>query len=82
MGEVVELNVVTSLNLPPERVLRKAIEANLGGIVIAGYDKSGEYYFASSIADGADVMWLLEQCKKRLLDEESSMSGAPGTEGA
>lgn len=36
-------------------------------IVVLGYDPAGEEYFASSIADGADVIWLLERLKLKLL---------------
>lgn len=32
-----------------------------------GYDADGAEYFASSIADGADVLWLLERLKQQLL---------------
>jgi len=78
MSNVVELDVVTSLDIPAERVLRKAIDADLAGVVIVGYASNGDYYFASSIADGADVNWLLDQCKRQLLAEPSDMRGAPG----
>lgn len=81
-SNVVVLDVVTRLNLPAERVLNTALAADLGGVVVIGYDRKGQYYFASSIADGANVNWLLDQCKKQLLDEASDMHGSPGTEGA
>ena len=70
MGEVVELSQITRLDLPVERVAQAADEANLESCVVIGYDKDGDFYFASSIADGPNVLWLLEQARLRLLAVE------------
>lgn len=68
MGNVIDLPVITTLNIDPQRVLAKALDAGLtGGVVIVGYTDDGEEYFASSIADGADVVWMLERAKLKLL---------------
>ena len=67
MNNVVHLNCITSIDLPADRILEAAI-GNLDKVVIVGYDKDGEEYFASSIADGADVVWLFERAKKKLLE--------------
>ena len=69
MNKVVLLNCITKLDLPPDRIL-EAAQDQLDTVVIMGWDKSGEFYFASSIADGGDVLWLMEQAKKRLLNIE------------
>jgi len=63
-------------------VLSKALEADLAGVVVCGYDKDGDYYFASSVASGSRALWLLRQCEKRLLEEDTNMGGEPGTDGA
>lgn len=65
---VVDLNVVTSLPVPSEKLLAKALENGVTNVVILGYDPAGDFYFASSDADGGDVLWLLEIAKKRLLE--------------
>lgn len=65
---VVELDVVSTLDLPPERILEAAKENVAGGVVVVGYDADGEFYFASSFANGAEVIWLTEMAKKRLLE--------------
>lgn len=65
-AEIIELEQVTKLDLPPERILRKATEAGLTGVVVVGYDADGDFYFASSYADG--VLWLTELAKKKLLE--------------
>lgn len=66
-AEIVLLNVVTSLDIAPERVLMSALEADLREIVICARDKHGEEYFASSVADGGDALWLLMRCQRLLL---------------
>jgi hypothetical protein len=44
---VVVLDVLTTINLPPERILNAALEADLAALVIVGYDKNGQYYFTA-----------------------------------
>lgn len=67
MGEVVVADILTRLDVPAERVLDNAQIARLTSVVVVGYDEEGEEYFASSIADGGSVLWLLERAKKKLL---------------
>lgn len=66
-AEIIELQNITSLDLPPERILRGASEADLSAVIVIGYDKDGGEYFASSIADGPEVLWALERAKLRLM---------------
>jgi hypothetical protein len=84
MGDdnVIVLDVLTTINLPPERILNAALEADLAAlVVIVGYDKNGSITFTRlSIPHGATINWLLDQCKKRIIDEPSDMRGEPGTE--
>jgi sugar phosphate isomerase/epimerase len=73
-AKIIQFTGITRLDLPPERVLEKAKEAGLEGVVVLGYTKDGEEFAASSYADGGTVLWLLERTKARLLgvkDEES-----------
>jgi len=65
-NNVIDLPVITRLNLDPDRVLNKAI-GELKDVIIIGYDKDGNEYFASSIADGGDVVWLIERMKLKWL---------------
>lgn len=64
---VVTLNAATRLDVPPDRVLDAAKDARLTGAVVLGWDADGQEYFASSIADGSDVLWLIERLKLKLL---------------
>lgn len=64
---VVILPVVTTLDIPPERILSQAIAADLDRVIVVGYDQDGQEYFASSVADGGTVVWLMERAKIKLL---------------
>lgn len=65
-ARVIPLGMVTRLDLPVERVLEQAKD-RMDHVVLMGWDKEGELYFASTFADGGEVMWLLEQCKIALM---------------
>lgn len=58
--------VAEEQNLDSDQILAKAY-GEVESIILAGMDKNGEYYFASSVADGADILWFLEKCKQQLL---------------
>ena len=63
---VVHLDVVTRLDIDPDRVLSQAV-GELESAVVIGFHKDGSEYFASSVADGGTVLWLIERAKMRLL---------------
>lgn len=66
MGKLVYFDGITRLDLPPDRILEQAM-GNMESVVVIGYDKDGDEYFASSQANGPDVLWILERMKLRLL---------------
>ncbi len=66
MSNVIRFNGITRLDIDPDVVLEAAV-GKLEGVVVIGYDKDGEEYFASSYADGAPPLWLLERLKLQLL---------------
>jgi hypothetical protein len=70
VGKIIELDCITKLDLPPERILENAKPLIGEGVVIVGWDTEGKLYFASSIADRGEVLWLLELAKKQLLEVE------------
>lgn len=67
MNNVVRFTGITKLDIHADHVLESAI-GKLEGVVVLGYDKDGQEYFASSYADGGDMLWLLERAKKALLE--------------
>ena len=70
MGEVIPLGNITRLDLPTDQVLDAVRGHCSDGVVVVGFDDDGDFYFASSLADGGTVLWLLEQAKKKLLEIE------------
>jgi hypothetical protein len=66
-AKIYQFSGITTLDIPADRVLEGAI-GKLQGAVVIGFDHDGEFYGASSIADGGSVMWLMEICKKIILE--------------
>lgn len=75
MGELIDLPVITTLDLDPEQVLRRAQAAGLQGVVVLGYDRDGKEYIASSYADGGNMLWLLRRAEHRLMKTVDQMAG-------
>ncbi len=65
---VIPLGCLTRLDIPVERVFEAVRHHVSGGVVVIGWDNDGELYFASSIADGGEVLWLIEKAKISLLE--------------
>lgn len=66
--KVINLGAITRIDSPIVEVLDGAKGIITGGVVVLGFDSNGAVYSASSIADGGEIMWLLEVLKKRLLE--------------
>jgi len=73
MSNVIQFSGVTRLDLDPDIVL-EGTKGKLEGFLIAGYDKEGNEYFASTYADGGEILWLLERMKLRLLSVVEEMN--------
>ena len=67
MADVIEWPGITTLDLPAARILDRAKSANLSTAVVMGWKPDGSLYFASTVADGGDVLWLMATCKNALL---------------
>lgn len=60
---------LTTIDLNPTVTLQNILrDVELEGFVIAGYKKDGEEFFSSTYASGPEALWLLERCKKMLLE--------------
>ena len=73
MGKVIPINGITRLDLPPNQILDAARD-KLECVVVLGYDNDDQEYFATSLADGGEVLWLLERCKVALFAAADSLS--------
>lgn len=67
MSNVIPLGCVTRFDLEPDVVLEN-LKGKLAGFVVVGYTTEGEEIFSSTYADGGTALWLLERCKKMLLE--------------
>ncbi len=64
---VVHLNINTTLPIDPEKVLSGA-SGKLQDVVVVGREHDGGLYFASSMPDAAEVLWLLKLGERMLFD--------------
>ena len=66
MTNIVNFPGVTCFDLPADQVLENAL-GKLERAIVIGYTSDGEEFFSSSIADGGEVVWLIERMKLQLL---------------
>lgn len=67
--KVIPFGGITRLHLHPDQLLDKA-KGMMKHVLLVGENNDGGLYFASSMPDGGDVLWFLEQAKKLLLEVE------------
>ena len=67
MSNIIDLPVITTLPIDPKRVLTKACDVDFERVMIIGYTKDGDEYFASSEADGGTCLWDMERAKHALM---------------
>lgn len=63
---VVELGGYTKLDIPADRVLKNNV-GEFESLVVLGHDKDGGFRMVTNKADGAVVLWLLEQARLTLM---------------
>lgn len=68
MAEIIQMGGITTVDIPVNKVL-EAAKDRLDTVVVIGYNEVTGYYFASSTSDGTEMLWLIEKCKLRLLDQ-------------
>lgn len=61
---------ITTNDFDATITLEAAARANLADVIIIGWDEEGELFFSSSMADGPEVLWLIEKAKAALLAGE------------
>ncbi len=67
---VVELGMITKLDIPAEKVLRRAIDAELDHVLILGWHDGETLYAASTTSDVGKLLQLLETFKHNLMSGE------------
>ena len=78
LADIFYPNILTRLKTEPGRVIEQLPPPDeWDEIVVIGYLKNGEDYIATNLADGSDMLWLLEMAKKKLLDTADALDGGP-----
>jgi len=68
---VVNFPADTLADIPVENVLEEAKKTlESGQVLVCGLNKDGDIYAASSTGDMMILLWVLEQCKKILLEDD------------
>ena len=70
MGEIIELDMPTTVDIEPTKVLSgAAVEQS---VLVLGWDKDGQFYIASSSADIGGLMLLTEIARRELTEQALS----------
>jgi hypothetical protein len=67
MGDVIYFPGETSLDIPADRVLLPAVDADLEQVIVIGRYKDGEFYFAGTTSDVTLTNWLIDKAKKTVM---------------
>jgi hypothetical protein len=66
-AKLYHFNGETSQDLPPDQVLEQAL-GKLQRVVVLGIQEDGRLYTAASAGTIPEALYLLEKCKKILID--------------
>lgn len=67
MGDVVILDVDTSLDLPLDRILDGARDNGVSDCLLLGYTEGDQFYMASQTVDAGKLLVLLERARDLLV---------------
>lgn len=67
MSNVAKFNGTTLADIPSEQVLAAASSKGLDEVLILGWDKDGQPYFASSTGDIGVALHLIEKFKQEVV---------------
>jgi hypothetical protein len=76
MSDVVKFTGISTLPIDPDKVLEEAV-GRLELAIVVGADRDGNFYFASSEVDGAEVTWWLERAKYKLMQVVDKLEQKP-----
>ena len=70
---VIYLNEATTEDIPPERVVEGALDANLSVAIVIGRRADGTIYFASSTGDVREAHWLVSVVATNIVTSYTEM---------
>lgn len=71
-AQIIKWSGLTKLDIPVERVLNGALDRELQSAVVVGFTQEGDLHFASSVASGAEAIFLLQRAihnLNRMMDD-------------
>ncbi len=69
MDKVVSIGGVTTVSEPANALLEKAKLWELDDVLIIGFDAEGKLAFGGNMSSNPEILWLLVQAQKWLMDE-------------
>jgi hypothetical protein len=72
---VIYLSEATTEDIPPERVIEAALDANLSVAIVVGRRPDGTIYFASSTGDVREAHWLVSVVATNIVTSYTEMGG-------
>ena len=70
---VIYLNEATTEDIPPDRVIDAALDANLSVAIVIGRRPDGSIYFASSTGDVREAHWLVSVVATNIVTSYTSL---------
>ena len=70
---VIYLSEATADDIPPERVVEAALDANLSVAIVIGRRPDGTIYFASSTGDVREAHWLVSVVATNIVTSYTGM---------
>jgi len=67
MAKIIQFPGITKLDMNPQIILQKALEAEMTEVIVVGFDKDGNEYFASSKADAGSVLYHFQRAIHALM---------------
>lgn len=68
-----QIKVNTVLDTPPDDVLKWPIE-KLNAVIVIGEQKDGQFYLAASFSHYGDLLLMLEDAKRYVMDQYRSQN--------
>ncbi len=65
---VIPLDVETFQDIDPKKITEAADKVDFEHVMIVGWEKNGEMYFASSQGSAVEIVLDLEICKRMIMD--------------
>lgn len=67
MAKILDFTGETTADIPTKTVLEGAIEQDLNTVLVIGFCKDGQYYYAASTSSAGEMLLLVEIFKSKVI---------------